>query len=79
MSKKKFKTSVFCVCAECEYNNSDQNCCTLDNLLLSDCMCHTVNEGLQHFWKCKNYKKSNAFEEIEKSLQNFMEKINESY
>ena len=50
--------TVFCGAIDCEFNNS-KNKCTKKQINLSDNYVHTVNDGMQHFNKCKDYKLKN--------------------
>lgn len=66
---------VKCGAIDCVYNNLDCYC-EHDEIRLSDCYYQTVNEGTQHFWRCKNYEES----EWAKSLaEKFLKDIEKKY
>lgn len=62
---------IICAAVDCKHN-SENNRCKLDKVTLSDHYIHTVNEGLQHFWRCKQYEES---EESKHLLELFLNTI----
>ena len=55
--------------AVCCKHNSSRNICTNDYISLSECYYHTVNEGFQHFWRCREYEQCEWAESMEKMLK----------
>lgn len=60
---------ITCAAIDCEHID-DMNCCRLKEINLSEHFIHTVHEGLQHFWRCEKYEKS---EEAKRMEEKFME------
>lgn len=63
-------SQITCAAIDCRHNGN-KNKCLLNKVILSEAYYHTVYEGLQHFWRCKQYEKSDemsAFEEQFKKL-----------
>ena len=63
-------SQITCASVDCRHNGNKCKC-LLNKVTLSEAYYHTVNEGLQHFWRCKQYEKSEetkAFEEQFKKL-----------
>lgn len=56
-------TKVSCATIDCKYNN---DCvCAKKEINLSDHLIHTMYEGVQNFWRCKCYEKSEEAKRIE--------------
>lgn len=64
---------IVCGAVDCKHNG-EMNECELKKITLNDCYYHTVNEGIQHFWRCKQYEKSEETKRIEEL---FMELLKE--
>lgn len=64
-------SEITCAAIDCEHID-DMNCCRLKEISLSEHYIHTVHEGLQHFWQCKMYEKSEQTKRLERM---FMECI----
>lgn len=64
-------SKITCAAIDCKYID-DMNCCRLKEISLSEHYIHTVHEGLQHFWRCKMYEKSEQTKRLERM---FMECI----
>lgn len=64
-------TVIKCGSVDCKHND-DSNICQKSNIALSDCYYHTVNDGLQHFWRCRQYEKSDRAKQIEKQMKEFL-------
>lgn len=67
MNTKKEKrmgtTHVECATIECKYNH---DCvCTKKSINLSNHLIHTMYEGVQGFWRCKDFEKSEEAKRIE--------------
>lgn len=62
---------VICSNIKCEYCNA-KNVCQLKEITLVLNGIHTLNQGYQDYLKCKNYKKSKIYEEIEKSVEEIL-------
>ena len=62
-------SEVLCAAIDCKHI-ADYNCCRLNEISLSEHYIHTVHEGLQHFWTCNMYEKSEQTKRLE---QMFME------
>ena len=58
-------SKITCAAIDCEHID-DMNCCRLKEISLSEHYIHTVHEGLQHFWKCKMYEKSEQTKRLER-------------
>lgn len=57
-------TKVSCAAIECKYNN---DCvCSKKEINLSNHQMHTVYEGVQNLWRCKQFEKSDEARRIEK-------------
>lgn len=67
-------TKVICASEDCEYCSAD-HICTQKELKLADCYYQTVYEGRQHFWKCKQYKKSAQAQHIEEMLADYVDNL----
>lgn len=59
---------VKCGSLECKHR-SDSGICQKSNIALSDCYYHTVNEGFQHFWRCKQYEESEELKSIKEEFR----------
>lgn len=59
---------IKCGSVDCKHND-DSNICQRSNIALSDCYYHTVNEGFQHFWKCKQYEESEELKSIKEAFR----------
>lgn len=75
MNTKKEKrmgmTRVECAAIECKYNN---DCiCTRESINLSNHQMHTVYEGVQNLWRCKQFEKSDEARRIEKMWKELLE------
>ena len=57
-------SEITCAAIDCEHID-DMNCCRLKGISLSEHYIHTVHEGLQHFWRCKMYEKSEQAKRLE--------------
>ena len=64
---------VRCASTDCKYHSDTNICKYKGTLILNDCYYHTVNEGFQHFHRCKMYEKSEEVEKFEKDFVTFME------
>lgn len=64
-------SKITCAAIDCEHID-DMNRCRLKEISLSEHYIHTVHEGLQHFWRCKMYEKSEQTKRLERM---FMECI----
>ena len=64
---------VTCAAIDCKYNNDNYKC-EFNGITLSECWRHTLNEGYQQFWKCKNYEQS---EEAKLLIEQFRGQISE--
>lgn len=66
---------IRCASIDCKWN-SDTNMCkygrTGHTLLISDTYTHTVNDGFQHFHRCKGYEKSEEAEKFESEFIEFL-------
>lgn len=63
-------TVLTCGSLDCKHNGNKYRC-DLKKVTMNEAYYHTVNQGLQHFWQCKQYEKSEetkAFEEQFKKL-----------
>jgi len=56
---------ITCAAIDCKHID-DHNRCRLKKISLSEHYIHTVHEGLQHFWKCKMYEKSEETKKLER-------------
>lgn len=54
---------VLCGTIECRYNAD--NICTAETINLSNHQMHTVYEGVQNLWRCKQFEKSDEARRIE--------------
>lgn len=63
---------VICASVDCKHIDSEANCCRLKEIKLSEHYMHTVHEGLQHFWRCKQYEMS---EESQRIYDQFLDKM----
>lgn len=63
----KIKCSAF----DCKYNSVTNHCKYQGTLILNDCYYHTVNEGYQHFHRCKMYEQDESIEEMQKDIIKF--------
>lgn len=57
-------SKITCTAIDCKHID-DMNCCRLNEINLSDHYIHTVHEGLQHFWQCKQHETSEEAKRIE--------------
>lgn len=64
---------VKCGSVDCKYN-SDNGICEKSNISLSDCYYHTLNEGFQHFWRCRNYEQSDEAKSLEEEFNNMFDR-----
>lgn len=62
-------SKVCCASIDCEYNINSK--CTAKKINLSDGHIHTVYQGVKHIHECKTYKKSQYYEELENTLNEF--------
>lgn len=60
-------SKIICASSDCEYLGIN-NRCLLSNVTLSEHFIHTVHEGLQHFWRCKQYEKSEESKRLEEQF-----------
>lgn len=68
---------IKCASIECKHNNDSGYCRYQGVVLLSDCYYHTVNDGQQHFHRCKCYEMSEESKKLYESLEKFYsEKMN---
>lgn len=67
-------TKVICAAEDCKYCSYD-HVCKLEELKLADCYYQTVHEGWQHFWRCKQYQKSERAQRIEKMFMDYMDNL----
>lgn len=70
---------IRCASIDCKWN-SDTNMCkygrTGHTLLIGDTYTHTVNDGVQHFHRCKGYEKSEEAARLESEfLKQLAEKM----
>lgn len=66
-------SEITCAAIDCEHID-DMNCCRLKEIKLSEHYVHTVHEGLQHFWTCKMYEKSEETKRLERMFIECMRK-----
>lgn len=64
---------IKCASVECKWNNDSSMCTYKGTLLLADTYMNTVNEGYQHFHRCKMYEKSEHAIDLENQFLRFME------
>lgn len=64
---------IKCASVECKYNSDKNMCQYKGTLLLSDTFIHTVNEGFQHYHRCKMYEMSEEAARLEKDFISLME------
>ena len=64
-------SKITCAAIDCEHID-DMNCCRLKKISLSDHYMHTVNEGLQHFWRCKQYEQSAESKRLEEEFKKLL-------
>lgn len=64
---------IKCASIDCEYNGRNNACNYKGQILLFDCYYLTVNEGRQHFWRCKRYKESEQSQSIKKYFEPYKE------
>lgn len=66
---------IRCASVDCKWN-SDTNMCkygrTGHTLLIGDTYTHTVNDGVQHFHRCKGYEKSEEAARLESEFLKFL-------
>lgn len=62
---------VICASLECKYNGKGYQC-TAKKITMSEHYMLTVNEGRQHFWRCKQYEKSEDMERFEEQFKRMM-------
>lgn len=55
---------IICTSSDCKHLGIN-NRCLLSNVTLSDHYIHTVHEGFQHFWQCKQHETSEEAKRIE--------------
>lgn len=67
--------SITCPCVEC-INNGKGNKCKAKAINLKFRNMATVNEGRVDMWVCDKYELSEWAKRIDKSLKNYMEKMN---
>lgn len=60
-------SEIICAAIDCEHID-DMNCCRLKEISLSEHFIHTVHEGVQHFWQCKQYEKSEETKRLEEKF-----------
>ena len=65
---------VICASVDCKYIDEEANCCRLREIKLSEHYMHTVNEGFQHFWRCKQYEMSDESKRIYDQFVRLMQK-----
>lgn len=66
-------SKITCAAIDCEHID-DYNCCRLKEISLSEHYIHTVHEGLQHFWRCKMYEKSEQTKRLERMFMECLRK-----
>ena len=66
-------SEITCAAIDCEHID-DWHCCRLREVELSEHYIHTVNEGLQHFWTCNMYEKSEQTKRLERMFIECMRK-----
>jgi len=62
---------VYCSNLKCKYMN-DKNICTAKTIVLSLNGIHTTNQGYQDFLKCKTYKISSEYEELQNKVNELL-------
>lgn len=63
---------VICAAVDCEHIDDEAHCCRLKRIVLSEHYMHTVNEGLQHFWRCKQYEQSAESKRLEEEFKKLL-------
>lgn len=58
-------SEITCTAIDCAHID-DYGCCRLREISLSEHYIYTVYEGLQHFWKCEMYEKSEQTKRLER-------------
>ena len=64
-------SQIKCASVDCRHNGNKHKC-LLNKVTFSEAYYHTVNEGLQHFWRCKQYEKSDEVKAIEEQFHRLM-------
>ena len=64
-------TVLTCGALDCKHNGNKCRC-DLNKVTMNEAYYHTVYEGLQHFWRCKQYEKSDEAKALEEQLKRFM-------
>ena len=64
-------TKVLCATIDCKYNND--YVCAKKEINLSDHLIHTMYEGVQNLWRCKQFEKSDEARRIEKMWKELLE------
>lgn len=59
---------IKCASCECKWNNDNYMCSYKGTILMNDCDIMTVNDGRQHFHKCKMYEKNEEYKELEQAF-----------
>ena len=65
-------SKITCAAIDCKHNGKGYHC-QLNKITLSESYTHTVYDGVQHFWKCKQYEKDPEIEKMEESFKRFVE------
>lgn len=64
---------IKCASVECKYNNDSCHCTYKGELILCDCYVVTLNEGRQHYHRCKMYEMSERAKQLTDDFVKFME------
>ena len=62
---------VTCGAIDCKHNGNKCKC-LLNKVTLYEAYDYTANEGLQHFWRCKQYEKSDEVKALEEQFHRLM-------
>lgn len=62
---------IKCASVDCKYSSPTNYCKYPGVLKISDCYINTVNEGYQHFHRCKMYEQDESIEEMQKDIIEF--------
>lgn len=61
---------VWCAEISCEYNHD--NMCKAKEINLSSGLVHTVYDGKQNIWKCRNFSESEESRKIREMFEKFL-------
>ena len=66
-------SEIICAAVDCAHVD-DYNCCRLNKVTFNEHYVHTVHNGLQHFWTCNMYEKSEETKRLERMFMECMRK-----